>query len=470
MQIMGTGLRFDGTPLFKPVDEETMVEALRKSLAANAPRLRSLTRSTTEAFSFRSVMTRVTVDPGDPRQAGWSFLVRNTDPQRDAICEILKPLATHRGMVDPANPLVLDTASPDEWFDWLNDNYHGLDLEGKKVPAYVLIAGGPDQVPFGFQALLDVVANVGRVDFESLDDLKAYVDKVVRIETAGDPYVEKEVLLFATDGGLGDPTYFSRRYMAEPLSEHVRDDLGFATHTIFGDDATKENLVAGLTNKKPAVVYTASHGLGAVSDPPDIQRRYNGAICCQHTGPLTLDSLFSGDDVPTDRPFLEGAVVFQFACFGYGTPKVSDYSHWIDGVPETYTDADFVAALPRKLLAHPQGPVAYIGHLDTAWLHAFADPEQPHTIDRWHSRINPFKQALDRLLGVQPPGFAMERMNSHYSVCNALITNTYDRDKRGTLNWTPEVAARFLDSWIVRSDAQNYMVLGDPGVGLLIAA
>lgn len=470
MKIMGMGLDFDGTPLFRPIEEKVMAQALRDSLPANAPGLKGLTKTTTEAFSFRGEVERITPDRGDPREVGWTFLVSGADPERDAIGDILEPLALHRGMADPAKPLVLDTDSPDEWFDWLNDSYYALDLQGDTVPHYVLIAGGPERVPFRFQSILDAVASVGRVDFETLDDLKTYVDKIIRIETAPDPHVAREVVMFGTDGGLDDPTYFSREYMVKPLADHVRDDLGFVAHTIFGDDATKENLTAGLANKKPAVVYTASHGLGATSQSTDVQRRYNGAICCQHTGPLTLDALFSGDDVPLDQPFLEGAVVFQFACFGYGTPAQSDYSHWIHEVPEHYTDADFVGALPKKLLAHPHGPVAYIGHLDTAFLHALTDPSQLHILDRWHSRIVPFKRAVDQLLGVQPCGLAMEDMNGRYGLCNAFITNTYDRDRRGTLEWTPEFASRFIDRWIVRSDAQNYMVLGDPAAHVRIPA
>ena len=161
-------------------------------------------------------------------------------------------------------------------------------------------------------------------------------------------------------------------------------------------------------------------------------------------------------------------MVFQFACFGYGTPAISDYSHWLKGVPEKSADADFVAALPKKLLAHERGPIAFVGHLDTAFLHGFADPHAPHALDRWDARVAPFKKAIERFLAVDPSGYAMEDMSQRYSVCNAILTSTYDRQKRGSLTWTPELQTRFLDTWITRSDAQNYMVYGDPAVQLRI--
>lgn len=149
----------------------------------------------------------------------------------------------------------------------------------------------------------------------------------------------------------------------------------------------------------------------------------------------------------------------------------SDYAHWFPesgGVPKQYTEADFVAALPRKLLAHPRGPIVFIGHLDTASLHGFVDVEAPHILERWHNRIAQFVKAVNQILQVQPSGLAMHDMNMKYAVCNALITNTYDRQHLGRLKWTPQLEANFLDNWISRGDAQNYMIFGDPAARLRV--
>jgi hypothetical protein len=62
----------------------------------------------------------------------------------------------------------------------------------------------------------------------------------------------------------------------------------------------------------------------------------------------------------------------------------------------------------------------------------------------------------------------MRDMNTRYSVCNALITNTYDRQQRGRLEWNARLKTRFLDNWILRGDSQNYMIFGDPGARLRI--
>jgi hypothetical protein len=468
MKITALGLDFKGKPLMEPMDYATAAKALVDSLERNANAVRQTAKSASEGVTFRGEQKRITLDPGDPRTAGWTILMNSNDPQRSEIENALEPLANHRSMVNDHELLLYNNEPADEWENWLYDNYYGLNLEGKKVPQYILIVGGPDQVPFLFQSLLDSVANVGRVDFDTMEDLKAYIEKLIRIENADAPVVTRDAVLFAPDGGVADPTYFSRKYMVKPISKRIKEKIKFRTHTMLGTDATKMNLLEVLDSVKPAIVYTASHGLGATDESFEFQKRYNGAICCQHVGPLTLDALFSADDIPEDRPFLEGAVFFQFACFGYGTPAESDYAHWLDGVPEKYTDADFVAAIPKKLLAHPRGPVAFIGHLDTAFLHAFVDIEDPHILDRWHTRIAPFVSAVDYLLQVQPSGLAMQDMSNKYGTSSLLITNTWDRYKRGRFEWNEEREARFLDNWITRGDAQNYMIYGDPAARLRV--
>jgi hypothetical protein len=279
--------------------------------------------------------------------------------------------------------------------------------------------------------------------------------------------VGREVIVFATDAGPTDPTHYSRHYMAEPIADLIQNDLKLRTIRVLGDQATKPGLAAALKGKRPAVVYTASHGLGAVGEKFEVQAKYNGSICCQTNGPLTLDGLFGAGDVPADsEPFLEGAVFFQFACYGYGTPAMSEYAHWLDkpGKETPNADRDFVAAFPKRLLAHPKGPIAFIGHLDTAFLHGFADPNAPDTLDRWHNRVQPFVNAVRMLLDVQPSGLSLQSMNERYATLNAVLANTYDRVQRGKMEWTPASQARFLDSWITRGDAQNYMVFGDPAV------
>jgi Peptidase family C25 len=471
VQILALGMNYStGDLLVPPADEETFGTTLVGSLAENAELLANLTQATTLGQTFRGEIKRQVVDLGDPRSAGWTILVNGQDPQKDNALAILRPLAEHRGMKDVASPLVFNGEPVDEWFDWLTENYSALAM-GQK-PHYILIAGGPEQVPFLFQSMLDTVAATGRVAFDSAEDLRTYVDKVIRIETVETPVVEKEALFFAPDYGWDDPTYFSCQYMVEPLAKVAQNELGFNTKTILRDQATKERLQETLRTAKPAMVFTASHGMGAPDEPFEKQKQINGAICCQRTGHEVMkeDWLLTADDVSPDEPFLEGAAVFQFACFGYGTPAESDFAHWDPRIGKLNAPVDFISALPKRLLAHPRGPLAYVGHVDVALLHGFADPGNPMPAlgERWNDRIGPFYTAIRSLLSVDPVSLAMEDMFERYNIINAQLTATFDRLKKGRIELTPDFRSRFVDLFLTRSDAQNYMIYGDPAVYLRI--
>jgi hypothetical protein len=465
VEIAGLGLNLKGDLLFQPQDEASVSNSLVSALDRNAQAVNALTRATAKGADFREV-ARKTVDTGDPRIVGWTFLLNAEDPQKDQIIEILRPLATKRGMSDPDRPLLYRNEPQDRWSEWMNEEYFGQDEQYGKTPQYVLLVGDPQQIPFGLQSLLAAAANVGRLDFDSLEQLQTYVDKVLRLEEKKTPVVAREAIFFAPDGGPSDPTHFSREYMALPMAEHVRKECGLSTQEILGDKATKKALITALLSRRPALVYTASHGLGAIDQTQAIQKQRNGAICCQRQGVLSADSLFGAEDVNHKEPFLEGSIFFQFACFGYGTPAKSTFADWIKDVPQRYTDSDFTAALPRKLLSHPRGPIAYIGHLDLALLHGFTNARAPDIDDRWHNRIQPFVSAVTQLLALQPSGLAMQDMSKRFNVINATFTATVERQRLGKQQWSPEKKASLLDRWLIRGDAQNYMVMGDPAARL----
>jgi hypothetical protein len=173
--------------------------------------------------------------------------------------------------------------------------------------------------------------------------------------------------------------------------------------------------------------------------------------------------------VPVDEPFLEGGVMYQFACFGYGTPAESDYAHWL-GEDRVNAPESFVAALPKRLTAHPRGPVAFVGHVDLTWLHAFDDPDDPGIGTEWSSRMTPFTSAVERLLGPETAGQAMEEMNKRYAIANGMLASYFDQQKRGPLPEKPSFYRELVRTFLMRSDAQNHLLFGDPGVFVTMSA
>ena len=323
--IMALGLDYRGNAIVPTMDEQLIASSLISSLASNIRSIRALTQVTTHGMAFKSEVRRLTIDPGDPKAAGWTFLVHDKDPKRKDLEFIIRRLAEHRNMAEPEQPLLYHGEQPEMWFNWLTDNYTSLQLLGKKVPQYILLLGGPDQIPFGFQSMLSTVAKVGRVCFTSksgLIDLEAYVDKLIRLETAANPVVSRDVLFFAPDGGIQDPTFYSCRYMAEPISARVQA-LHFGVRKLLAFEATKQRLVDTLADSRAALIFSASHGLGAIEKEHAFQQTYNGAICCQRArpGPLTMNDLYSAEDVPGTEPFLEGAILFSIRLLWFWNSK-----------------------------------------------------------------------------------------------------------------------------------------------------
>ena len=82
MKIMAFGKDPSGQLLFPPATEEAFADSLEAALSRNAQALKRLTQATGAAVAVRGEVTRSVLDAGDPRQAGWIFMVAKKDPRR----------------------------------------------------------------------------------------------------------------------------------------------------------------------------------------------------------------------------------------------------------------------------------------------------------------------------------------------------------------------------------------------------
>lgn len=492
MELLGNGIDCSSNkPLRISIDEKKFVSSLINKKAD----FKKLVRSTSFASSFRrGTEFGLGIDIRDPKSAGWTFLINGNDPQKTEIIERIRPLAEHRHMENPDSPLIYNGEENPYWFKWINENYYFPAISENKSPAYyVLMVGNPELIPFHFQSFLDSSACVGRLDYSSLSDISSYVDKIIRLENS-EPIVERKALVFGTDHGIitdpdtgqtyKDATMLSRRYMAEPIADFISNKIGVDVERLIGDDATKDNFVKSTYNKKPALVYTASHGLSAMTDeygnplPLSTQKSYNGSIVCADTDNDGRPKYFAGIDVPAFDDFCEGSIFFQFACLGYGTPEISDFAYWSlaeegeegEPLPEDLNKTTpFIADLPMRMLAHSKGPVAYIGHVDNAWLHGFDDPDNPEIEKQWHPRIAPFVNAVRMLLDGQTVGFSMADMNSRYNFLSGMLSNYMDGIKTGMID--PEdktIVHQIAETFMTRNDAQNFLIYGDPAARIVL--
>jgi len=418
------------------------------------------------------------VDPTDLAQAGWGIIFPFEDPKQPArvpaIKEALQPL------------LDLRRSQAGKYFNVYEgaDGYRPNDTAAKfvarhgarvsdpadpeKVPYYLLIVGGPEEIPFHFQYQLDVQYAVGRLDFG--DDLAAYAHYGRNVAAAerGEVAMSRRAAFFGVANPDDRATQMSADHLVEPLSQRIADHAGagWQVQAVLRDEATKArllNLLGG--QERPALLFAASHGVEfPKGDPHGRQERYQGALLCQDwagpqrgRGEVPREAYLAGEDLGSDLD-LRGLVAFFFACYGAGTPRFDEYTaQAFRDHREMITDRPFVAALPKVILGLPQGALAVVGHVERAWGTSYLG-------ERQSTQIAVFESAMERLLKGVPVGAAMEYFNGRHAALSSELAAELESAK-----WKEPDPYELAELWTADNDARGYIVLGDPAVRLPLA-
>jgi hypothetical protein len=431
-------------------------------------------------------------DPTNLAETGWAVIFPFVQPDSEAW-------ARQQAIADALAPLIdLRRAQAGKYFKLYRgpDGYRGpaggrppeskqkfLARHGagpgpsdpEKVPYYLLLVASPDEIPFPIQYQLDVQYAVGRIHFDSVEDYAAYANSVVAAET-GDLQLARSVASFAVANADDPATQLSAAYLMTPLFDKIAPRVPDWTITRYLPEQATKATLAGLLgggDTTPAVLFTASHGLGLPKGDP-LQRRHQGAILCQDWAgpvkwgrkPLLPDFYFSADDIAaTADP--HGAIVFNFACYGAGTPQFNDYGQRTGASErEAIADGPFVSSLHKRLLSLPRGgALACIGHVERAWGCSFT----------WSgaggrggspSQTGVFEKAMTRLLTGAPIGYALETFNERY----AELSSDLSLELEDVVNYgkKPDVLS-LSDMWTANNDARGYAITGDPAVRVRVA-
>jgi hypothetical protein len=336
-----------------------------------------------------------------------------------------------------------------------------------RVPYYLLLVGGPEEIPFHFQHQLDVQYAVGRISFDTPEEYARYAQSVVDAETKGAERARR-LALFGVCNPDDYATSLSADRLVRPLAEKLakperwQDVRDWEVRASVAEEATKARLGGLLAEEKgPAILFTASHGMGFLHGDP-LQRDHQGALLCQDwPGPkqwtegVPPDLYFSGDDVSGDAR-IHGLIAFHFACHGVGTPATDEFGmrNGNGSAPRALAPQPFVARLPQRLLAHPAGgALAVVGHVERTWAYSFLGK-------RSLSQLEAFDWALRLLMDGFPVGYAMEYFNQRYGELSADLTLAIQQIGYGEKFSKEELAGL----WTANNDARNYAVLGDPAV------
>jgi Peptidase family C25 len=343
-------------------------------------------------------------------------------------------------------------------------------VDPKKVPYYVLLIGNPTEIPFDFQCLLDVEYAVGRLGFDHVHHYEKYAESIVNYETTGKVANARKAVVWGTHH-LGDGfTDLTTAYLTTPLCKGENDEpaLGakqaFSLRSFTGWEATKANLLNVLRGKEdknpPAILFTASHGMGWPKEDPQGQKVNQGALLCQDwTGVGTIGSsqYLTAAEIPDDAN-IQGMVALIVACYSAGVPAFDAFLKDRKQGPVAIANAPFISALPQRLLAHPNGgALAVIGHVERIWSLSFVPPGLP-------SQLIPFRNFFGRVMSGEPIGHAMSDFNKRYAVLAAELLKDLDETQPD-----PKPSDEALVwKWIERTDAQNFVVLGDPAVHIRV--
>ena len=353
----------------------------------------------------------------------------------------------------------------------------GHQLNPRKIPYYLLLVGDPETIPFHFQQVLDVRYAVGRLDLDSVEDYRAYARSVVATETeiavappaqtlfvsgppGGAPSAEHRATFFAVRNCGDLATAVSADHLVGPLEQAVSKVPGWKIDMLVEDDATKDNLAAVFGGSEPpALLFGASHGVGFDDGHPR-QLGEQGAIVCQDwPGPrreILPAHLFGADDLAPGTS-LQGLVFFYFGCYGAGTPKERSKDP-ILGKKKTLAPTSFVARLPRRLLALPDGGgmAAMIAHVDRSWGYSYLWPGMD-------GDVGLYSTCLKRLMRGAPVGWAMDPFDRLHGERATEMTEELERVVLGDRE--PE-NKEWVRAWLALIDARNYIVLGDPAIRL----
>lgn len=401
-------------------------------------------------------------------ETGWGVVFHVDEGQ--AVRDALAPLIDHRGRHIPENFVhVLDFLHDDDFLSWLGRHEGNPgNVDPRKVPYYLLLIGPPDRIPFDFQYLADVEYAVGRLDLDTPGDYERYALSLIEQETATTPLRDRTAVVFGTNHPWDRrATGLSAAELLTPLSNGHDGEAptlerdGLRPIGIIGEAARQGALLDVLAGEhdhaqRPSLLFTASHGAGGV--PPaqaDRQRREHGALVCQdwsEPGPVYAESQTVMASHVADA-HVHGLIAFLFACYGAGTPMLDEFPAIGQASPSIIAQQPFTAALPKALLAHPNGgALAVVAHVERAF--------PASIIGRGGTQITMYEDALGQIAAGRPVGHAMSDFNEKYAVLSTNLATELKHVRQGkrVQEW------KLTSMWLERHDAQNFVVLGDPAV------
>lgn len=419
-------------------------------------------------------------DPNDLTRQRWGIIAPE-GPRGDRLLALVEPLVRRRCEQQGGDPpqvfRVPDKLSQVEAVAWKKRVFRpqrDLDLE---LPRYQLVLGDLHEVPLSIQQAQASDGCVGRLAFATDEGYEAYVDKLLRWEDRAAPEREGRAI-FYTVHDRSAATLLGYEALVRPclVASRARLERGQLNADAIVDRGHERSPDPGELCEvaridRPGVLVSLSHGEG----PPragwpsaEHQRGGQGAMSFGRSGRLRGEDLARG-------AFMPGGVWLMMACFGAGSPDASAYHPWLrelaahggyrgdpaavlDGIPH---ERPFVARLPQAVLANPDGPLAFLGHVDLAWSYGYRELDEGPT-----SRPAKLMGVLRSLLARNRVGLGLRELQRFVEQTNGELTTIERELAAGRLALDRSLRVRRGHLWMLREDLSAYVLLGDPAARL----
>lgn len=444
-------------------------------------------------------------DPGALDRQRWGIVAPRGERGK-ALLAAVEPLRRRRAE-QQVDSVVVYEVPPDmsavATAEWLRTDYlNAVDRRVERLPRFLLLLGGPEDISWAAQQQMASVAMPGRLSFHcpdgspDLEGYRLYTKKLLAAESA--PPREPVVLFYTTRDGQS--TEDGNNGVVLPNLLALRSGEDGVTAREFGVTAPRPGAgsqlvgpareVRAAVREQGTVLLSLSLGVGGSWGSAAEQRARQGA-------PKWGNDILTAADVGTG-PFLPGGAWILFACYSAGTPNDSLYSHWASRVPNidewmgrsTFLECrpmdgvPFVAAIPEAALRNESGPLVVMGHVDLALTGSFSDLVAEPGSKGKQTYPERFHGALLSLALGRRAGVAFDNLARGARDLDAELAAQEDATVQATARSTPEpprgagpstatptdAGARRAARWLQRQDLRSFVLLGDPAARLRVGA
>jgi hypothetical protein len=338
--------------------------------------------------------------------------------------------------------------------------------EPECLPQYLLIYGGPAEVPWQLQYVLNANRCVGRLHITG-NALERYINRLISGWPQSDASSNRALVWSVVDhDDSGDITHLMRDAIAEPVLNRLRSDdqIGSKARFLDGQEASgasSGDFIAALADHRPGFIVSTSHG---------------------KTGPL-LDKNAMGRDLglPVDgngksldltdllakwRP--AGAIWYAHACCSAGADgagffadlfsKDSVASQVLNGVAAL---GPMVAPLPTALLSAQEPVRAFIGHVEPTFNWTLEERFTGQVLTAGIIEALYSRMFVDTGETEAPVAYAFRDWYSQTNGLRAQYIEAQSRFNRG--GNTEDV---LLTTQLAARDIESTVLLGDPTVAM----